>query len=228
MRRILVALVVLAAILAACADTPAPTEPVAATPLPSSPSAPALTPASGVRHTPTPLPPSDDGPWPSFLRELDFSIPAGNSYGPRALAIHPGLGRIYVRTQSLSSDAPGQVTVLDSNTGRVLALVETGLDSYADGEIAVDAVRDLVYAINADEVTASVFAADTLEPVTTIQGAVRLALDSEGGRLYVAGLGGLRVLGAADYGTLQETAVSYSPRFLQLALAPARNRVYVT
>ena len=228
MRRILAVLVVLAAILAACADTPAPTEPVAATPLPSSPSAPALTPASGVRHTPTPLPPSDDGPWPSFLRELDFSIPAGNSYGPRAPAIHPGLGRIYVRTKSQDSDTPGQVTVLDSNTGRVLALVETGLDSYADGEIAVDAVRDLVYAINADEVTASVFAADTLEPVTTIQGAVRLALDSEGGRLYVAGLGGLRVLGAADYGTLQETAVSYSPRFLQLALAPARNRVYVT
>ena len=40
--------------------------------------------------------------------------------------------------------------------------------------------------------------------------------------------GGLRVLGVADYGTLQETEVSYSPRFLDLAVAPARNRVYVT
>lgn len=192
MRRILAVLLILAVVLGACADTPAPTEPVTATPRPSAP-APTLAPR--VRHTPTPLPPSDDGPWPRFLRELNFGIPAGNSYGPRALALHPRLGRIYVRTQSQDSDAPGQVTVMDSSTSRVLDLVETGLDSYADGEIVVDAVRDLVYAINADETTASVFDADTLEPVTTIQGAVRLALDSEGGLLYIAGLGGLRVLG---------------------------------
>jgi len=172
--------------------------------------------------------PSDEGPWPSYLRELNFGIPAGNSYGPRALAVHPDLGRVYVRTQSQGPDAPGQVTVMDRDTGRVLALVETGMDSYADGEIVVDAERDLVYAINADEGTASVFAADTLEPITAIDGVVQLALDGEGGRLYIAGLGGLRVLEVEGYGTLEETAVSYSPRFLDLAVAPARDRVYVT
>jgi len=227
MRRILAVLLVLAVILAACADTPAPTEPVATT-LPSSPSAPAPTLAPGVRHTPTAPPTSDGGPWPSFLRELNFGIAAGNSYGPRALAIHPGLGRIYVRTKSQDSDTPGQVTVLDSSTGRVLALVETGLDSYADGKIVVDAERDLVYAINADEVTASVLDAETLAPVSSIQGVVQLALDGEGGRLYVAGLGRLRTLDAADYGILEETAVAYSPRFLGLAVAPGPDRLFVT
>jgi DNA-binding beta-propeller fold protein YncE len=229
MRRILVLLLFLAVALAACADTPAPTEPVAATPPPSSTSAPAPTPTSATRYTATPPPPPpDDAPWPTFLRELNFGIPAGNSYGPRALAIHPGLSRIYVRTQSQNTDAPGQVTVLDSTTGRVLARVETGLDSYADGAIAVDTIRDRAYAINADEATASVFDANTLEPVATIQGAYGLALDADGGRLYLGGLDGLRVLGVADYGILQKTEVSYSPRFLDIAVAPARNRVYVT
>jgi DNA-binding beta-propeller fold protein YncE/photosystem II stability/assembly factor-like uncharacterized protein len=159
---------------------------------------------------------------------LNFGIPAGNSYGPRALAVHPSLGRIYARTQSHGPDAPGQVTVMELDTGRVLALVETGLDSYADGEIVVDSARDLVYAINADEVTASVFAADTLAPITTIEGVVQLTLDGEGGRLFVAGLGRLRVFDGADYSVLEEAAVSYSPRFLHLTIAPAPDRAYVT
>ena len=226
MRNNLVTLLVMALVLAACAGTPAPTEPVATRPPASSPSAPAPTLVPQAGHTPTPLPLSSDGPWPQFLREIDFGIPAGNSYSPHALAVHPGLGRIFARTQSQGPDAPGRITVMDSSTGRVLALAETGLDSYADGKVVVDVERDRVYAGNADEGTVSVLAADSLEPITTIDGVVQLGLDDE--RLYVAGLGGLRVLGVEDYGTLVETAVSYSPRFVDLAVAADQDRVYVT
>ncbi|MFN2228664.1 MAG: hypothetical protein ACK2VA_02740 [Anaerolineae bacterium] len=226
MRKTLVLLIFSVVLLAACADTPAPTEPATATAPTARPSTPVPTPPPSVDHTATPLPPATDAPWPAFLRELEFSIPAGNSYGPRDLAIHPGLGRVYVRTQSQGPDAPGQVTVMDSATGRVLARVETGLDSYADGELAVDAIRDRVYALNADEGTISVFDAQSLEPLATIQAADRLALDAEGGQLYVAGLAGLRVLAVADYdGIARETAVSYSPHFLDLAVTPTRDRV---
>ncbi|MFN2241495.1 MAG: hypothetical protein ACK2U2_04355 [Anaerolineae bacterium] len=225
MRKTLVLLVLSVVLLAACADTPAPTEPAVTTAPTARPSTPLPTPPTGVDPTDTPLPPATDAAWPAFLRELEFSIPAGNSYGPRDLAIHPGLGRVYVRTQSQGPDAPGQVTVMDSATGRVLARVETGLDAYADGELAVDAIRDRVYALNADEGTISVFDAQSLEPLDTIQAADRLALDAEGGQLYVAGLTGLRVLAVADYAILRETAVSYSPHFLDVAVAPTRERI---
>jgi hypothetical protein len=54
-----------------------------------------------------------ESPWPAFLRELDFGIPAGNSHSPRALAVHSGLGRLYARTHAQDLDTLGQVVAAD-------------------------------------------------------------------------------------------------------------------
>ena len=66
--------------------------------------------------------PETELPFPDLLRTLDFSIPAGNSYCAGSMAVHPGLGRLYILTLD---DGPyggrqGLVTVLDLRSGEVL------------------------------------------------------------------------------------------------------------
>jgi len=221
--------------LVACADTVEPPSPMAA--LPTAEPSPRST-AAPVPPTrsPEPLPaqgttptisPSTESPWPSLLRELDFGIPAGNSYGPQALALHPGLDRLYVRTRNREATGPGQVTVLSLSSGQVLARAETGLDSYGEGDLVVDPRQDRVYAVNTDEGTASILNARNLEPLGTLDGVSRLAIDAAARRLYVAGLGGLRSLDTQDYGVLQEIDVGYAPQFLKMVVEPASGRVFL-
>jgi photosystem II stability/assembly factor-like uncharacterized protein len=237
-RRLLSLTALLMLALVACAETAEPTSPAAATATPIQPtSALPTAPPTSVAELPTPStspapptpPPSStaDPLWPSFLRELNFGIPAGNSYGPRSLAVHPRLGRLYVRTRAPDGDAPGQVTVLDRATGQVLDIVATGLDSYGEGIIALDEDRNRLYAVNADEATCSILDATRLDLLTTLQGVVTLALDRGNGRVYVVGLGGLRVLDAADHTVIREAPVPYASRFLALAVVPGRDRVYL-
>ncbi|MEJ2734518.1 MAG: hypothetical protein P8189_13300 [Anaerolineae bacterium] len=239
----LAALLVLA--LVACAGTAEPTSPAAtATPiqptsaLPTSPpattTAPSATdaalpaPSTSPTSSPTsPSPSTADSLWPTFLRELNFGIPAGNSYGPRSLAVHPRLSRLYVRTRAHDGDAPGQVAVLDLATGQVLDLIATGLDSYGEGLLTLDEERNRLYVVNADEATCSVLDATSLKLLTTLQGVYTLALDTDGGRVYVAGLGGLRVLDAADHTVIREASLPHASRFLALAVVPGRDRVYL-
>ena len=244
MRRLPGLMLLLVLAVAACAETPeaiqspaptpkaAPTTEAAQTPIeiPSKaqPSPPTVMASPSPTLPPVSTTPADsDAPWPAFLRELNLGIAAGNSYGPRALAIHPGLDRLYVRTRSPDYDAPGQVTVLDRSSGQVLAVVETGLDSYADGALAVDTKRGRVYAVNAGDATCSIFEADTLEPMTTLMGVDLVALDEDGGRLYVAGLAGLRVLDAGQYDVLQDIPTYYASRFLAMAVEPIEGRIYL-
>jgi photosystem II stability/assembly factor-like uncharacterized protein/DNA-binding beta-propeller fold protein YncE len=177
--------------------------------------------ASATLAPPTASPSEPASPWPAFLSELNLGIPAGNSYGPRALAIHPGLDRIYARTRPQANGAPGRVTVLDRTNGRVLDIAETGLDGYADGDLAVDTLRDRLYAVNKDDTTCSVLDAGTLDLLTTLEGVDQLALDAESGRLFVAGLGGLRILDVEGYGILKQAPVPRASRFLFLAIGPA-------
>lgn len=238
--------ILVALALVACAETAEPAPPATATPAPiqrtstlstvaptsvTAPSATAATlptPSPSPATPPTSPPPSTAvSPWPTFLRELNFGIPAGNSYGPRSLAVHPHLGRLYVRTRAPDSDAPGQVTVLDRASGQVLDIVGTGLDSYGEGILALDEDRYRLYAVNADEVTCSILDASSLDLLATLQGVNTLALDTGGGRVYVAGHAGLRVLDAADHTVVQETSVTYASRFLTLAVEPSRDRLYL-
>lgn len=242
MRKLLGLAALLTLALVACAGTAEPTSPIAATPTPiQSPSA--FTPAPPASNTtpgataatlPVPSPPPTSLPlsssasfWPTYLRELDFGIPAGNSYGPRSLVVHPRLDHLYVRTQAPEYDAPGQITVLDRTTGQVLDIVATGLDSYGEGILALDEDRNRLYAVNADEVTCSILDAGSLDLLATLPGVVTLALDARGGRVYVAGHAGLRVLDATDYAVLEETSISYASQFLALSVAPSRDRLYL-
>lgn len=224
--------------LAACGQTSAPTIAItiaptagsrtssAVSPKPTSTIVPS-SPASAMTTSPVPSLLEPASPWPAFLRELNLSIPAGNSHGPRALAVHPGLDRLYARTRPKENGAPGQVTLLDRSSGQVLAIAETGLDGYAEGELAVDKLRNRIYAVNKDDTTSSVLDASTLELLTTLDGVDHLALDVESGRLYVAGLGGLRVLDAEGYGVLKQAPVPRASRFLHVAVSPAQNHVYL-
>ncbi len=209
--------------------TPAQT-PVATAPAPVSPptaTRPALT-SAVTRPTPTsagtrlePVPPAAaELPWPHLLRELDLGVPAGNSYSPRALALHSGLGRVYARTN-------GRVTVLDRAGGQVLAVVETGPDSFSEGALAVDPVRNRVYAHNPGDSTCTVLDAETLQEVTTLDAVDRFALDAGRGRLYVAGQGELRLLDAADYDRLSRMPVSRAPQFWAMAVDPTESRLYL-
>ncbi len=167
--------------------------------------------------------------WPHLLREIDLGIPTGNSYNPRALALHPGLGRLYARTVIHGPEYRdiGQVAVLDLSNGQVLAVVETGPDSFSEGALAVDTVRNRVYAHNPGDLTVTVLEARTLKEVATLEAVDRFALDVEGGRLYVAGTGGLRVLDAAKYDTLSQVLFTYAPQFVAMAVDAVENRVYV-
>ncbi|MGD9316754.1 MAG: hypothetical protein PVG56_07975, partial [Anaerolineae bacterium] len=229
------------------ADTPAATAPAAAaTPVSTPAATPTVAPSAGSTPLPTtspspsrvatslpsPTPPRTpqtiySAPWPSFLRQLDLGIPAGNSYGPRALAVHPGLERLYARTRSQASGAPGQITVLDRRNGEVLAIAETDLDDYAEGGLAVDLNHNRLYAENTGDSTASVLDADTLEPVATLMGVDHLALDADGRRFYVAGWGGLRILDTEDYAILEESTLSPTGRSIDLAVEPGRDRLYL-
>lgn len=247
---ILVALTIL--VLSACADTPEPTQPPGTSPSPAAatPTARSIPPTdttqpspaatttsrSGAEPTaqpplPTPEPtmPSVESPWPAFLRELDFGIQAGNSYGPRALAIHPGLGRLYARTHWRGADGSmaGLVTVFDLGSGQVLAVVKTGPDDYSEGSLVLDTSLSRIYAVNPGDSTASVLDAETFEPVTTLDGVDQIALDAENRRLYVTGLGGVRALDAASHAPLQEGPLPSGGEALALAVDPQAGRVYL-
>ena len=239
-RALALALFVLA--LAGCAGTPTPLPaetattppgPVGMTATPGATATPAREATAGAETTPeeiTPAPTSraaGGADWPLFLRQIDLSIPAGNSYGPRALVVHPGLGRVYVRTHRQGVQGPGLVTVMEGDGGRVLEVVDTGPDDYAEGGLALDAARDRLYAVNPGDNTATVLDAQSLDVVSTLQGVDQLALDGARGRLYVAGLAGLRLLDVEGYGVRQEVAITGAPRFLDLAVAPGGERVYL-
>ena len=210
-------------LLAACAGTPTPVPTPPATPTAASPH------PTPTAAPPTPTPRSEP-PWPTLLRTLDFGVPAGNSYGPRALALHPRLDRLYVRAHSRTpaAEEKGLVVVLDPASGQVLARVETGPDTYAEGALLVDARRDRVYAVNADDGTCSVLDAVSLEPLTTLDDAAHLALDAEGGRLYVGGAGGLRLLDAETYAPLAQAPWPPDWQPLALAVDPVAGRLYLT
>lgn len=250
MRQSILLLVLLLLVMAACAETaeppvPAAATPTAAAPLPTpaaatpTPAAPLPTPAAlatadrsasdAASTAPTPTAASAGSPWPTFLRELDFGIPAGNSYAPRALVLHPGLGRLYVRTHGRwpGAGTVGYLTVLDLDSGQVLAVVETGYDSYSEGALAIDPIRDRVYVTNPEDLTASVLEAETLDPVSTLGDVKLFALDAEGGRLYVVGDGSIHVFNAESYESLLETALSPYQEALILAADPANGRLYL-
>lgn len=223
-------------VLVGCADTAEPSSPVTA--LPSTVPSPQPTRAPiPVNSSPEPLPtlratstisPSTGLAWPSFVREIDFGIAVGNSYGPQALALHPELDRIYARTRNQEASGPGQIAVLSRSTGQVLALAETGPDSYGEGDLVVDPKNGRIYAVNTDESNASILDAQSLEPLRTLDGVSNLALDDRTGRLYIAGLGGLRSVDTQDYRVLQDVDVAYAPHFLGVVVEPSTGRVYAT
>jgi len=243
--RIVIAMLILA--LTACTPgpkqnaTPTPMAPVTPTPVLRASDTPTAAEAPLVTLSPTTPPTSPpatavpaatpttpvESQLPVFRRALDFGILAGNSYNPRALAVHPGLGRLYARTTDRSQPALGLVTMLDDVTGQVLAVAETGPDPWGEGDLAVDAVRNRVYAVNPGDTTATVLDAATLDQIATLDGVARLAVDEAGGRLYVAGPAGLRVLDADGYQTLAEAPLPSGQELLALAVDPVAGRVYL-
>jgi DNA-binding beta-propeller fold protein YncE/photosystem II stability/assembly factor-like uncharacterized protein len=237
---------VLVLVLAACAESPTPgpspmapaatatavepeatgKAPVVQTTATGAPLAAEPTPRPALATT---VPSSPESPWPCFLRDLDFGIPAGNSYNPRALAIHAGLGRLYARTAVRGPDYSdiGQVTMLDLASGQVLATAEVGAAGYDEVPLLVDPIRDRVCTLDLDNSAALVLDADTLERIATLDGVAQLALDAEGGRLYVAGLGKLRALDAETYESLGESPPLSSYQFEALAVDPTAGRLYL-
>jgi DNA-binding beta-propeller fold protein YncE len=165
--------------------------------------------------------------WPAPLRTLHLNIPAGNSYQPKAMAVHPGLNRVYVRTDDLGANGQGLVTVIDLSSTRVVTAVATAPDSASDGGMVVDTVRDRVYAINAGMATASVLDARTLGVIETLPDVLLLALDDAGGRVYVAGRASLRVLEAERFETLAQAPLPSGALWLALGLNTAADRLYL-
>ncbi|HSJ57971.1 MAG TPA: hypothetical protein VLC95_12365 [Anaerolineae bacterium] len=170
-----------------------------------------------------------DRAWPRPLAALDLGVPAGNSYGPRAVVIHPDLRRLYVRTRPpvAYGNEPGTITVIDLETEQVLDVVATGPDGYADGDLIIDSVRDRVYALNPGDTTATVLDAGTLETVRTIEGVDRLAVDEDAGTVYIAGPVSLRALDAETLTLAGDRALEAS-RSLALEVDPAGGRLYLT
>lgn len=165
--------------------------------------------------------------WPVPLRTLHLEIPAGNSYQPKAMAVHPGLNRVYVRTDDWRIDGQGLVTVIDLSTMRVVTVVATAPDSASDGGMAVDTLRDRVYAVNAGMGTASVLDARTLGIIEALPDVLLLALDEAGGRVYVAGRESLRVLDAERFETLAQAPLPGGALWLALGLDTAVGRLYL-
>ncbi len=165
--------------------------------------------------------------WPAPLRTLHLKVPAGNSYEPKAMAVHPGRNRLYVRTHNLAEDRHGLVTVIDLSSRQVVTAVATAPDSASDGGMAVDAVRDRVYAVNAGMATASVLDARTLGVIGTLPDVLLLALDEADGRVYVAGRASLRVLDAERFETLAQVALPGGALWLALGLNAAAGRLYL-
>jgi len=161
------------------------------------------------------------------LRTLHLDIPAGNSYQPKAMAVHPGLNRVYVRTDDLQINGQGLVTVIDLSTTRVVTAVATAPDRASDGGMTVDAVRDRVYAVNAGMATASVLDARTLGIIETLPDVLLLALDEAGGRVYVAGRASLRVLDTERFETLAQAPLPSGALWLALGLNTAAGRLYL-
>ncbi len=247
----LAALLVVLLLLAACAGTspPSPEAPAGGaaparavtgapssstegqpTRLPPPPATPAADPTAGQTARPAPQaagPVAEDSSWPALLREIDLSVPAGNSYGPRSLALDAQRRRVYARTYRTTQAGAGLVTMLDARSGDVLAIAETGPDSYAEGQLLLDPVRELLYAVNPGDETSSVLGAGSLAPAGLLDGVQRLALDAEAARLYVASSGGLRLLDAAGHAPQRQVAVGTAPRFLLSALDPAGDRLYL-
>ena len=169
--------------------------------------------------------------WPTPLRTLRLEIPAGNSYQPKAMAVHPGLNRVYVRTDDFFRvdypDRQGWVTVIDLSSTQVVTAVATAPDSASDGGMAVDTVRDRVYAVNAAMATASVLDAQTLGVMETLPDVLLLALDEAGGRVYVAGRESLRVLDAERSETLAQAPLPSGALWLAVGLNSAAGRLYL-
>jgi photosystem II stability/assembly factor-like uncharacterized protein len=61
----------------------------------------------------------------------------------------------------------------------------------------------------------------------SLEDASQVALDIEGGRVYVAGMGVLRSLDAATFDVLGQVSMGYAPRFLALAVDAVNARVYL-
>ncbi|MBN1137370.1 MAG: hypothetical protein JXM73_12345, partial [Anaerolineae bacterium] len=238
MRAVHIVIAMLILLLAACTARPTQTAaPASVSPIPptivpqasdtpAAAEAPLVTLSSTIPPTSLPATPAEP-PLPAFHRALDFGIPAGNSYNPRALVVHPGLGRLYARTTDLSQPAQGLVTMLDAATGQVLAVAETGPDPWGEGDLAVDAVRGRLYAVNPGDDTAAVLDAATLDLVATLDGVARLAVDEANGRLYVAGPAGLRVLDAEAYQPLAQVSLPSGQDLLALGVDPVAGRVYL-
>ena len=239
--------------LSACRGTTAtPGVSLAASPTQGPPKAEASLVASPTEPTPTPSPapsatkvaahptetpqspapavmPATDLPFPTLLRTLNFGVPAGNSYSPSALAVHPDLGRLYVLTLDNGpyGRRHGLVTVLDLVSGEVLSVTETGFAEGTDRALAVDTLRNRVYVDNDRDKTCLVLDTMSLEPVATIEDVLNFALDQVAGRLYVAGPHGLRTLDLAGYRLLRQNAISFSGEVPDMAVDPAKDRVYV-
>ncbi len=130
--RILIAMLIL--VLTACTERPKQTStPTSLAPIPPTPTAaeaplvvtlspttPPTSPPATAVPAGTPTTPVESQ-LPVFRRALDFGIPAGNSYNPRALAVHPGLGRLYARRRRDPVGAPAG-PVPPASTRKLLAL----------------------------------------------------------------------------------------------------------
>jgi DNA-binding beta-propeller fold protein YncE len=173
--------------------------------------------------------PTAELPFPALLRRLDFGIPAGNSYYPGPLAVHPGLKRLYVSTLERGSygHQGGRVTVLDQRSGEVLFVIDTGTSEMFTRALVVDTLRDRVYASSDGDNTCAVLDAVSLDVVTTLADVRGFALDQAGGQVYVAGQAGLRVLDVVEYRVLRESSVSFEGPIEAMAVDPADGRVYV-
>ena len=190
--------------------------------------APASSTAPAVPSVPT-APASGQGirTLPAHLRTLHLEIPAGNNYEPKAMAVYPALNRVYVRSHADWSVGQGLVTVIDLSSMQVVAAVATAPDSASDGGIVVDTVRNRIYAVNAAMATASVLDAQTLGVIETLPDVSLLALDEGGGRVYVVGREGLRVLDAERFDTLAQAPLPEGALWLALGLNPAAGRLYL-
>lgn len=255
MRKLTAVMVLLAILLAACQTpqgaTPLPTAPplppataastaiepaetsLPATAVPTQPAPPtaaatqAPPPKPSVQPTVATQPPLTQSLWPAYVRSLDFRIPAGNTYNPRAMALDPTLSRLYTRTHAQGIGAAGWVAALDPATGQVLRTAQTGPDEYSQGGLVADTIRQRVIAVNPGDKTATILDGLSLAPIKTLEGVECVALDAEGGLLYTAGPGNVRALDAVTYAVVRETTRTAGIPALALAVDPIVGRLYM-